>query len=78
MKKEKKEELSFFLEKIGINDSTVLEKIVSLTRKEKVSISKAIEMIANEKKEVDMNSNSYQLLLASQTLGHEIERIDNL
>ena len=35
MKKEKKEELSFFLEKIGINDSTVLEKIVSLTKKRK-------------------------------------------
>ena len=78
MKKEKKEELSFFLEKIGINDSTVLEKIVSLTKKEKISISKAIDMIANEKKEVDMNSDSYQLRLASQTLGHEIEQIDKI
>jgi hypothetical protein len=76
MKKEKKEELSIFLEKIGINNSKVLERIVSLTKKERVSIAKAIEIIADAKKEIDIDSEEYQLLLASQTLTSEIEKID--
>jgi hypothetical protein len=69
MKKEKEEEINFFLEKIGVSNPDIIKKIVRTADKQK-SVKRAIDTMATGPKAIE------ELRIASQTLASEIERID--